>query len=152
MESPAPWPAADILGVSPSGDRIELRIADADAGADADEGPNADSRLLLAFLNTDCDGCEEFWVGLRDPGALGFAPGTSAVVVTKGPESLSSEAVKASATGVQVPVVMSDQVWTDYRVLGYPFFVLVDRATQHVVGETVGLGWSDVIAMIGSAP
>jgi hypothetical protein len=146
MESPAPWPAADILGVSPSGDRIEVRIADADAE------PDAGSRLLLAFLHTDCDGCEEFWVGLRDPGALGFAPGTSAVVVTKGPKTLSPEAVKASAAGVQVPVVMSDQVWTDYRVLGYPFFVLVDRATQHVVGETVGLGWSDVIAMTGSTP
>jgi hypothetical protein len=148
MESPAPWPAADIRGVSPSGDQIEVRIAD----ADADGEPNADSRLLLAFLHTECDGCEEFWVGLRDPDSLGLAPGTFAVVVTKGPESLSPEVLKASAAGVQVPVVMSDQGWTDYRVLGYPFFVLVDRATQHVVGETVGLGWSDVIAMTGSAP
>jgi hypothetical protein len=144
MESPAPWPAADILGVTPFGDRIEVRVADGE--------PNVDRRLLLAFLNTECDGCEEFWLGLRDPDALGLAPGTSAVVVTKGPEFLSPDAVKVSAAGVQVSVVMSDQVWTDYRVLGYPFFVLVDRATQQVVGETVGLGWSDVIAMTSSAP
>lgn len=143
MESPAPWPAADILGVSPSGDRIEVRVAD--------DEPAPDSRLLLAFLNTDCDGCEEFWHGLRDPDALGLPPGTSAVVVTKGPGSLSPQTVNASAAGVRVPVVMSDQVWTDYRVLGYPFFVLVDRATRQVVGETVGLGWPDVIAMTGSA-
>jgi hypothetical protein len=112
---------------------------------------DGDGRLLLAFLTTDCDGCEEFWRGLQDPDAIGFARGTSAVVVTKGPETVSSDEVKASAAGVRVPVVMSDQVWTDYRVLGYPFFVLVDRTTKQVVGETVGLGWDDVIGMTGRA-
>jgi hypothetical protein len=139
LDAPAPWPARDILGVSPSGDPIEVTVAD------------GFGRLLLAFLHTDCDGCEEFWHGLREPEAIGLAPGTSALVVTKGPESLSSDAVKASAAGVQVPVVMSSQVWADYRVLGYPFFVLVDRASSQVIGETVGLGWPDVIAMTDTA-
>ncbi|HEX3841283.1 MAG TPA: hypothetical protein VHU85_10865 [Acidimicrobiales bacterium] len=139
IDAPAPWPAQDILGVSPSGDPIEVAVA---AGG---------GRLLLAFLHTDCDGCEEFWQGLREPDAIGLAPWTSAMVVTKGPETLSSDAVRASAAGVQVPVVMSNQVWADYRVLGYPFFVLVDRATSQVIGETVGIGWSDVVAMTDAA-
>jgi hypothetical protein len=139
IDAPAPWPACDILGVTPSGDPIEVYVAD------------SGGRLLLAFLHTDCDGCEEFWQGLRDPDVIGLAPGTSAIVVTKGPDSLSSDEVKASAAGIEVPVVMSSQVWVDYRVLGYPFFVLVDRATSQVIGETVGLGWSDVIAMTDAA-
>jgi hypothetical protein len=138
--TPAPWSAADIVGVSPSGDPMEIRI---DGGA---------GHLLLAFLNTDCDGCEEFWRGFRDPDALGLPFGVSSIVITKGPGSLSSAEVALSANGIErVPVVMSDQAWIDYRVLGYPFFVLVDVVLNQVVGETVGLGWDDVIAMTGTA-
>jgi hypothetical protein len=123
--------------VSPSGEAIEVRLAD------------LDGRLLLVFLNTDCDGCEEFWSGLRDPDAAGIPAGTSVVVITKGPDNLSPDEVRTSAAGIRVPVVMGDQVWVDYRVLGYPFLVLVDRASRLVVGETVGLGWDDVLAMTG---
>ena len=57
---PAPWPASDIIGVSPSGEAIKVRLAD------------HEGRLLLAFLDTECDGCEEFWRGLRNPDATGF--------------------------------------------------------------------------------
>ena len=139
-DTPAAWSASDVVGVSPLGDSIEIRI---DGGA---------GRLLLAFLNTDCDGCEEFWHGFRDPDALGLPSGVSSVVITKGPGSLPSAEVALSAIGIErVPVVMSDQAWIDYRVLGYPFFVLVDVALNQVVGETVGLGWDDVIAMTGTA-
>jgi len=119
---------------------MEIRI---DGGA---------GHLLLAFLNTDCDGCEEFWRGFRDPDALGLPSGVSSIVITKGPGSLSSAEVALSANDIErVPVVMSDQAWIDYRVLGYPFFVLVDVVLNQVVGETVGLGWDDVIAMTGTA-
>ncbi len=132
------WPASDIVGVSPSGDPIEVRLAD------------GGGRLLLAFLNTDCDGCEEFWSGLQDPDAAGIPAGTAVVAITKGPETIRSDDVRKSAAGVRIPVVMSDQVWIDYRVLGYPFFVLVDRASNLVVGETVGLGWEDVLAIVAA--
>lgn len=138
-DTPAPWTASDILGVSPSGEAIEIRLSD------------QEGRLLLAFLNTDCDGCEEFWTGLQDPEAAGIPAGTSVVVITKGPGSLAPADVRASAAGIRVPVVMSDQVWVDYRVLGYPFFVLVDRGSK-VVGETVGLGWADVLSITGRLP
>jgi hypothetical protein len=138
-DPPAPWPASDIHGVSPSGDPIEVRLAD------------REGRLLLAFLNTDCDGCEEFWKGLQDPDATGIPAGTEVVAITKGPGSIPSDDVRKSAAGIRVLVVMSDQLWIDYRVLGYPFFVLVDRASNLVVGETVGLGWDDVLSMARAA-
>ena len=70
-------------------------------------------------------------------------------MITKGPENLSPNDVRTSAAEIKVPVVMSNQVWSDYRVLGYPFFVLVDRASKLVVGETVGIGWDDVLSMTG---
>lgn len=133
--SPASWRASDIFGVSPSGEPIEVRLAE------------KDGRLLLAFLNTDCDGCEEFWRGLQDPHAAGIPAGTSVVVITKGPGDLAAADVRRLAAGIRVPVVMGDQVWVDYRVLGYPFFVLVDRESRLVVGETVGIGWDDVLSM-----
>ena len=50
----------------------------------------------------------------------------------------------------EVPVVMGDQAWTDYRVPTYPFFVVVDVPSRTIIGETVGLGWDDVISMIRS--
>jgi hypothetical protein len=54
-------------------------------------------------------------------------------------------------SGAGVPLVMSDAAWADYRVTGYPFFVLVDAAHGTVVGETVGFGWSDVRSMIDAS-
>jgi hypothetical protein len=70
-------------------------------------------------------------------------------IVTRGPESVDLEEVQRAAAGVQeVAVIMSDQAWIDYQVLGYPFFVLVDPESHIVVGETVGFGWADVISMI----
>ena len=142
----APWPAADLAGVTPVGDPIEVRID----GRGALSAPMP-RRWLLAFLHTDCVGCDEFWRGFRDPDGIGLPAGVSSVVVTKGPESSVVADVARSASGIdQVQVVMSDQAWADYRVLGYPFFVLVDVASRAVVGETVGFGWGDVVGMVAS--
>ena len=46
---------------------------------------------------------------------------------------------------------MGDQPWIDYRVPTYPFFVAVDVPSRTIIGETVGLGWNDVISMVRSA-
>jgi hypothetical protein len=76
----------------------------------------------------------------------------STVVVTKGPATTEPAAVEQVAAGItRVPVIMSDEAWTDYRVTGYPFFVLVDAPARTVVGETVGFGWPDVISMVRTA-
>ena len=130
-------PAFDIVGVSPDGAPVEVRIG-------AFTRP-----LLVVFLHTRCDGCSEFWSGLADHTA-GKVPGSvDTVVVTRGPGTVDVDEVGAlSAVITQVPVVMSDEAWSAYRVLGYPFFVLVDPVTSRVVGETVGFGWADVSSMV----
>jgi hypothetical protein len=134
------WAASDITGVSPTGSRLEALIGE------------FDGLVLLAFLTTQCDGCDEFWRGLRDGAGAELPMSMSTVVVTKGPGTISPPAVENLATGItRAPVIMSDEAWTHYRVSGYPFFVLVDAPTRTVIGETVGFGWSDVVSMIRSA-
>jgi hypothetical protein len=156
VERPERAPAADIVGRRPSGERIELAIS------------RSAAPVLLCFLHVRCDGCEEFWRGLRDAGTGGVHPdgvhrgavdpdgvdpgsvpvGVSVVAVTKGVGSVDPAEVDRAASGVtRVPVVMSDPAWADYRVSGYPFFVLVDPSAG-VVGETVGFGWADVRSMV----
>ena len=137
---PVTWSASDIVGVRPSGRPVSFRI---------DEYEGA---VLVAFLATRCDGCDEFWRGFRDGVGSELPAGVSAAVVTKGPTSLAPSEVQLIADGASsLPVIMSDEAWNDYRVTGYPFFVLVDAHSRSVVGETVGFGWSDVLSMIHSA-
>ncbi len=132
-----PVPALDIVGVGPKGSRVEIPVG------------SLGTLTLLCFLHVRCDGCEEFWRGLRDDTPSELPPGVSAVVITKGPGSVDPDEVAGAAAGVTlVPVVMSDDAWADYRVTGYPFFVLVDPAGGTVIGETVGFGWSDVVSML----
>jgi hypothetical protein len=132
-------PAHDIDGVTPQGSTIEIRL------------DGFDQLLLLAFLHTDCDGCDEFWGGFTDRGGLVLPDGVSVVIVTKGPESVDASAVVRVAAGVdRYPVVMSDAAWANYRVLGYPFFIVVDPSLGTIVSETVGFGWSDVASMVRS--
>ncbi len=134
------WPASDIVGVSPTAASVEVHL---------DE---FDQRVLLAFLTTRCDGCDEFWRGFRDADRTVLPESVSAAIVTKGPGAVAAAAIEEVAAGITlVPVIMSDEAWSDYRVSGYPFFVLVDAPTRTVVGETVGFGWSDVLSMIQAA-
>jgi hypothetical protein len=133
------WPAVDVVGVTPSGESVTV-------GLDGRQG-----RLLLVFLSTRCDGCQAFWEGLRQPHTLGLSADITAVAVTRGPGSIvATEVAEASAGVEQVAVVMTEQAWSDYRVSGYPFFVLIDVATKAIIGETVGFGWDDVISMAES--
>ena len=134
------WPAADLVGEDPDGRPTELRIA-------GRSGP-----VLLCFLQTRCDGCHEFWRGLGDPPGTDWPDALTVVAVTRGPDTVDrSEVARLTAGAGTVPVVMGDRAWTDYRVTGYPFFVLVDPSSGTVVGETVGFGWPDVHAMVRAA-
>ncbi len=132
-------PASDIVGVRPDGSAVEVRL------------DHASRLLLVAFLYTRCDGCDEFWRGLADDGGPPVPGSVDVVIVTKGPGTVSADEVGARSAGItRVPVVMSDDTWSAYEVLGYPFFVLVDPASATVVGETVGFGWSDVASMVAA--
>jgi hypothetical protein len=132
-------PAEDLVGEDPTGRPIEVRLGSLG-------GP-----VLLCFLHTRCDGCQEFWSGLGEGGGSELGS-LSVVAVTKGVGSVDRDEVARAAAGVVgVPVVMSEGAWADYQVTGYPFFVLVDPITRTVVGETVGFGWPDVRSMIRAA-
>jgi len=88
-----------------------------------------------------------FWRGARDA-----APAeVDIVIVTKGPGGVSAAEVGQLAEGMATPVVLSDRAWTDYRVTGYPFLVLVDPTSRKVLGESVGFGWSDIATLLDQA-
>jgi hypothetical protein len=100
-------------------------------------------------LVTDCFGCEPFWQGMGDAATLPSSSDMARVVVTKGPEQVPPAEARAKSTGLAgVPVVMSDTAWTDYRVLSYPSFLVVDGSSGNVVGETPAIGWDDVHSML----
>lgn len=137
VEASGRRPAPAITGVDPAGDPVEVDV------------PGAGAPILLCFLHVRCDGCDEFWRGLRDVGPAGHPLGVDPVVVTRGPGSVDLAEVGRVAQGISLaPVVMSDRAWEDYRVTGYPFFVLVDDGS--ITGETVGFGWEDVRSMIAA--
>ncbi len=129
------WPARDIWGITPEG---------APVGVDLDGRRRL---VVLVFLSTHCEGCELFWRGVRDtpPAEVDL------VVVTKGPATVAAGDVGALAEGMEAPVVLSDAAWTDYRVTGYPFLVLVDPTSRTILGESVGFGWSDIASLIERA-
>lgn len=135
--------AADIVGVTPTGERIEIHIDGVGGGRGS---------LLIAFLTARCDGCDIFWQGFgeRRPSAQPpLPPDVTPVIVTKGPKAIDpAEVVRLGAATGDVAVVMSDAAWDEYRVFGYPFFVLVDVVTRTVVAETVGFGWDDLVEFV----
>lgn len=123
-------PASDVDGSDLEGRPRTLRLA------------AAGHWTLLLFLGSRCDGCLPFWASLPGPTACGLEPRDAVVAVTRGPGDEEPSAVaalaghhRADASGL---VVMSDAAWRAYRVLGPPFFVLVDGV--EVVTE--GVAWS----------
>ncbi|MHB1516916.1 MAG: hypothetical protein ACYCVN_01020 [Acidimicrobiales bacterium] len=132
-------PASDLIGTTTTGQPVHCSLVS--------EGPG----VLLAFLAMRCDGCSTFWNGLEEAARHLAARDVSVVVVTRGPGTVDAAAVDALAGGSGSAVVMSDKAWSDYRVLGYPFFVLVDTERRIVIGESVALGWSEVVSMVADA-
>jgi hypothetical protein len=122
--APALGAAPSVAGLTPTGDARAIAV------------DNSDDLTLLGFLSSGCAGCAAFWEALQEPGHLALPDRTRVVIVTKGPEREVPSEVQAKTTGL-VPVVMSTEAWFDYQVPGSPFFVLVDGATGHKVGQGV---------------
>jgi hypothetical protein len=97
---------------------------------------NTDGFTLLAFLSSGCTTCAAFWETLQSPDAMNLPQGTRVAIVTKGPDREIPTEVARLTTG-SVPVVMSTEAWLEYKVPGSPFFVLVDGASGHTVGQGV---------------
>jgi hypothetical protein len=142
LSAGAPLPAGrastsvhDLVGVSPGGDALVISVA-------------AAPLTLVAFLSSGCTSCAGFWSALGDPRSLQLLPaGIRVVVVTKGPEWESPDAIAARAPR-GVPVMMSSAAWSDYEVPGSPFFALVDGAAGIRVGEGVGAAWEQVADLV----
>lgn len=113
-------PMTTVSGVGPDGSTISFSLE------------HRNSETLLAFLSSGCATCRVFWSQLGDAAELPTA-GTRALVVTKGPQSESPAKVRELApTGI--PVIMSDEVWNEFRVPLTPYFMLVGDDGS-VIGE-----------------
>lgn len=115
------------------------------AGCDVDGAPRRVALsapgcwTLLVFLGPRCDACEPFWSA--SPTALGLRAGDRVALVLRPPADRRASdelRVRASAVAEPAQVVVSDDAWAAYGVLGAPFYVLVDG--EAVVTE--GVAWS----------
>jgi hypothetical protein len=131
--------AHDIAGATPDGGALGVAVT------------AVEHDTVLLFLSSDCATCQRFWavLGPDVPAPPVLPEGVRLVVVTKGPEREFPSAV--AAHGARVPVVMSDQAWTDFEVPGSPYVVHVDGASGRVLGEGTGADWDQVTQLLARA-
>jgi hypothetical protein len=135
-DHPATSPA-NIVGLTPTGTPVVVAVV-------GSTGP-----LLLLFLSSACQGCQDLWEGTSEL-RQALPAGLRIVIVTKGTEQEDASAVAdlerggtdRGAAGVDrlpigIEVVMSSEAYRDYRVAGPPFLVLVDGGEV----RTEGVAW-----------
>ncbi len=96
---------------------------------------------LLLFLGSRCDGCLPFWTLAGAPEECGLEPQDTVAIVTRGPKDERPDALAALMDGAPAGIcglLMADAAWKAYRVLGAPFFVLLDGTGV----ATEGVAWS----------
>ncbi|HUI47231.1 MAG TPA: hypothetical protein VL119_00945 [Acidimicrobiia bacterium] len=132
-------PAADIRGSGLRDDALNVSIV------------GAPHRTLLAFLSSGCLTCQEFWTALGgDPRALELRDDVRVVVVAKDAQEESVAALRRLAPK-DMPVVLSSEAWSHYRVPGSPYFVLIDGPAGRVRGEGTGATWQQVATLLQQA-
>ena len=125
--------AGPIAGQTLEGDAVSLDFSGA-------AGPPT----LLAFLSSGCSVCGSFW---ERSGERRLPDGVQTVVVTHGPERESPSRLRSLAPA-GVPVVMSSAAWSDYRVPGSPYFVLVQGDIR---GEGSATSWEGLVSLVSGA-
>lgn len=130
--------AHDVAGVTPAGDAVAIS---ATAG---------DGETLLVFLSSGCASCAEIWRSLDGRSGTVLPDGLRVVVVTKGPDMESPDAVRRQAPP-GVTVIMSSAAWSDYEVQGSPFFVLLDTGAGRRVGEGMASHLAQVVELVRRA-
>ncbi len=104
---------------------------------------------LLAFLSSGCATCSAFWDAFAR-GVDDVPGGARLVVVAQGPAEESPAALRERAPA-GVPLVLSSEAWTEFRVPGSPYFAYVDGTTGRVVGEGSAASWPQVADLLRSA-
>ena len=107
-------------------------------------------RTLLMFLSSGCLTCADFWEAFDDPGSLGLRRDIRPVIVTKGADQESEARIRQLAPA-DVPVVMTTDAWSDYEVPVAPYAILVDGATERILGEGASASWDQVRALMHQA-
>ena len=114
--------ACDVEGVGLDGRPLTIRVSE------------PGGRWLLVFLSDDCIGCQPFWHELgswRSPGDRGLPIDVRPVIVTKGPEKVAAARIRTLVPDdAAVPVILSDDAWEGYQVLGYPGAVVVGTVIE----------------------
>jgi hypothetical protein len=100
---------------------------------------------LLAFLSSGCLSCETFWREFNGDFELP-TPDTRTVILTKGPESESPGRLQELAPP-RVQLLMSNQVWDQFKVPMTPYFLLVDGDGM-VIGEGAAASWRHLIGLL----
>lgn len=130
--------AADIAGVTPSGDATSVAVV------------GAQHATLVAFLTSGCSTCAEFWSAFSDSDRLRVPGDARLVVVTKGVDGESPGRLRRF-TPPAVPVIMSSEAWTAYDVPVAPYFAYVDGPSGEVVGEGAAPSWPHLVDMMEQA-
>lgn len=133
-----PTPVADVVGVDPWGDPTSVAVA------------GATHRTLLAFLSSGCLTCQGFWEAFSDPSTLGLRADVRPVIVVKDAAHESIGRVQELAP-TTVPVIASADAWDAYEIPVAPYFVLVDGATDRVLGEGASATWEQVRNLLDQA-
>ena len=129
--------AVDVAGTTPRGEAVSIAVAP------------ARQRTLLAFLSSGCSSCHAVWDGLRVDAATRLPVPARLVVVTKDEDEESPARLRDLAPD-DVPVVMSSATWERYRVIGSPYFILVEPDGQ-VAGEGTATSWEQLGSLLGDA-
>lgn len=120
--------AADVVGVSPSGEVLALRVSE------------VRHDTVLVFLSSSCAGCKPYWPALEAPDVPGD---TRVVIVTREEPDEDRDAI-ARLAPPGATVVMSGATWDAHDVPGSPYVVHVDGATGRVRGEGTAGTWPAV--------
>lgn len=130
--------ATDLTGVTLAGSSVHIGVT------------GTRHATMLAFLSTTCSACVGLWEGLSARNVLGDLSDVRLVVVTKGPEAESPSRLQQLAPD-GVTLVQSTEAWETYGVPVSPYFILVDGASDEIVGSGSAASWDQVTSLLGQA-
>ena len=125
-------PANEIIGTDQTGSTVSVSLN------------HGRGETLLCFLSTGCASCRVFWEELATDVDLPTGE-TRPVIVTKGPHAESPGKVTELAPE-RVRLVMSDEVWDQFKVPLTPYFILVGPDGQ-IIGEGSATSMSHLLGL-----